>query len=107
VPRSGHSAVDLHAERRIARYMGDHFGRSMDRTQLAGTMRPCGTCADEIGAGPDEHRGPFWMSKSSRVGTVSDADIDRQARAGVGTSITLARDGRLTFGHDTDSDSDA
>lgn len=63
--------------------------------------------ADEIGAGPDEHRGPFWMSGASRAGTVSNADIDRQARAGVGTSITLARDGRLTFGHDTDSDSDA
>ncbi|WP_140629443.1 hypothetical protein [Methylibium rhizosphaerae] len=107
VPRRGHSAVDLHAERRIARYLGDNFGRSLDRTQLAGTMRPCGTCADEIGAGPDEHRGPFWMSKASRAGTVSDADIDRQARAGVGTSITLARNGRLTFGHDTDSDSDA
>lgn len=107
VPRSGHSAVDLHAERRIAGYLGDNFGRSMDRTQLAGTMRPCGTCADEIGAGPDEHRGPFWMSQASRAGTASDADIDRQARAGVGTSITLARNGRLTFGHDTDSDSDA
>jgi hypothetical protein len=107
VPRSGHSAVGLHAERRIVQYLGENFGRSMDRTQLAGTMRPCGTCADEIGAGPDEHRGPFWISKSSRAGTVSDADIDRQARAGVGTSITQARDGRLTFGHDTDSDSDA
>jgi hypothetical protein len=31
----------------------------------------------------------------------------RDAQAGAGTSITLARNGRLTFEHDTDSDSDA
>jgi len=97
------TSVDVHAERRIA----DHLRAPVDRTQLAGTMRPCGTCADQIGAEPAEHRGPFWLSKAGRAGIDGDADIDRQARSGFGTSVTRARDGRLTFSHDTDSDSDA
>ena len=101
-------AIDMHAERRIVDYVRDELGvPGLDRQQLAGTMRPCGTCADELGAGPGEHRGPFWMSGAGRAGRDDDADIDRNAHEGVGTSITRTRGGRLTFGQDTDSDSDA
>jgi hypothetical protein len=103
VPEGRTYSTDMHAERRI----NDYLQTRMDRTQLAGTMRPCGTCADDIGAEPAEHRGPFWLSKAGRADVVGDTDIERQAHSGFGTSITRARDGRLTFNHDTDSDSDA
>jgi hypothetical protein len=97
----------LHAERRIKDYLHEELHAPLQLEQLAGTMRPCGTCAEELGAGPDQHRGPFWMSKASRPGVKGHEDIDRHVSEGLGTSVTMSRrDGRLTFGHDTDSDSD-
>jgi hypothetical protein len=101
------TSVNVHAERRIFDFLRDEHQAAMDHTQLAGTMRPCGTCAGEICSDPEAHRGPFWMSKAARAGLDGEADIDQQASSGIGTSITRARDGRLTFQHDTDSDSDA
>ncbi|MFP3610313.1 hypothetical protein SB778_09375 [Paraburkholderia sp. SIMBA_050] len=100
-------SVNLHAERRIQNELGKTFQESVDLKRLAGTMRPCGSCADELGAAPEVHRGPYWMNRSARAGTSSDEAMARDAQAGAGTSITLARNGRLTFEHDTDSDSDA
>ncbi|SFD73142.1 hypothetical protein [Paracidovorax konjaci] len=99
-------AVHLHAERRIADHLRDELDTPLDHTMLAGTMRPCGTCADELEVSPSTHRGPFWMSKSSRAYVEGQSDIHRQMRANIGSSITQARNGRLTFNHDTDSDSD-
>lgn len=96
----------LHAERRILNYVHEELGAPLNLDLLAGTMRPCGTCANELRTGPGHHRGPFWMSKASRGGLKGHDDIDRQVREGTGTSVTLSRGGRLTFDHDTDSDSD-
>jgi predicted amidophosphoribosyltransferase len=99
--------VDLHAERRINNHMVSEFGSRVETEQLAGTMRPCSSCADELEAKPDVHRGPAWMSRASRRGFDHDENVDRQVQAGIGTSITRSRKNRLTFEHDTDSDSDA
>jgi hypothetical protein len=99
--------TNLHAERRLANFARDAFDTKLAIDQLAGTMRPCGTCADAIGTPDDAHRGPYWLSKAARAGVDGRADIQRAAGAGRGSSVTRSRDGGLTFDHDTDSDSDA
>ncbi|CAM3980948.1 hypothetical protein ACAN107058_20995 [Paracidovorax anthurii] len=96
----------LHAERRIKDYVRDAFDAPLELDRLAGTMRPCGNCADELDAGPERPRGPFFMSKASRPGVTGKEDIERNVRERRGTSVTMARGGRLTFKHDSDSDSD-
>jgi hypothetical protein len=98
--------IEVHAERRIKDYLEEQRLAPIAADRLGGTMRPCGTCADEIGAAPEVHRGPVWMSNSARFGVDVDDVIARNVSAGIGTSITRARDGKLTFEHDTDSDSD-
>lgn len=98
--------VDLHAERRIKAFLRTKMRASIDPANLAGTMRPCGTCADEIGADRNAHRGPFWVSGAATAGVDVEASIARHVREGMGTSAT--RTGRgVTFSYDTDSDSDA
>lgn len=99
--------VTLHAERRIFDHLEHRLGQNPELSNLAGTMRPCGDCAEEIGAGPDVHRGPFFASKAAGAMTDSQDNRAGNERDGIGTSVTRARNGRLTFGHDTDSDSDA
>lgn len=100
-------SVDLHAERRINDHMVSQSGTRVETEQLAGTMRPCSSCADELEAKPEVHRGPAWLSRAGRMGFDRDENVDRQVQAGIGTSITRSRKDRLTFEHDTDSDSDA
>ncbi|WP_439894206.1 hypothetical protein ACS7SF_21795 (plasmid) [Ralstonia sp. 25C] len=99
--------VDLHAERRINDHMVSKHSTRVETEQLAGTMRPCSSCADELEAKPEVHRGPAWLSRAGRMGFDHDENVDRQMQAGIGTSITRSRKNRLTFEHDTDSDSDA
>ena len=99
--------VDLHAERRINDHMVSESSTRVETEQLAGTMRPCSSCADELEAKPEVHRGPAWLTRAARMGFDRDENIDRQVQAGIGTSITRSRKDRLTFEHDTDSDSDA
>jgi len=104
--RSKGTTVELHAERRIADYLAQEELDPLDTKRLAGTMRPCGVCADEIGAGPEVHRGPFWLSKAASYGVDVEGLIARNIRDGAATSVSRNRDGRVTFDHDTDSDSD-
>ena len=99
--------VDLHAERRINDHMVSESSTRVETEQLAGTMRPCSSCADDLEAKPEVHRGPAWLSRAGRMGFDRDENVDRQVQAGIGTSITRSRKERLTFEHDTDSDSDA
>jgi len=110
VPTTPHTydrkEVDLHAERRIKAFLREKMRASIDPANLAGTMRPCGTCSDEIGAAPDAHRGPFWASGAASAGVDIEASIERHAREGMGTSATRTKTG-VTFAYDTDSDSDA
>lgn len=99
----------LHAERRILQHQEARFGESLQLSNLAGTMRPCGDCAEALGADPNVRRGPFFDSQAARMLTDSDQTRTRNERGGIGTFVTLTRDDppRLTFAHDTDSDSDA
>ena len=110
VPTTPHTydrkEVDLHAERRIKAFLRTKMRASIDPANLAGTMRPCGTCADEIGADRNAHRGPFWTSGAAIAGVDVEASIERHAREGMGTSATRTDTG-ATFAIDTDSDSDA
>jgi len=69
-------------------------------------MRPCGVCVDEIGAGPEVLRGPFWLSNAATHGVDVESLIARNIRDGAATSVGRTRDGRVTFDHDTDSDSE-
>lgn len=100
------STVSLHAERRILHYVRETFDESMDRRLLAGTMRPCGSCADELGFDDEARRGPFWLSRPAQAFVDTPRIIERNIAKGVGTSVTRTREGRVTTDHDTDSDSD-
>jgi len=97
----------LHAERRLDHWSKEARGRPLDPSQLAGTMRPCGTCADEIGLDDQARRGPFWLGRTAQAFSDTERVIDRNVREGIPTYVTRSREGRLTVDHDTDSDSDA
>ena len=96
----------LHAERRIKDFV-QMLDPRFDPQALAGTMRPCGTCADEIDLPDEGTRGPFWHSGNAQVGTDTEAIIARNIAAGIRTSITETRAGKYTFDINTDSDSDS
>jgi hypothetical protein len=98
--------IQLHAERRIKNYMQSDSGESLDPARLAGTMRPCGTCASDLELPPDAHRGPFRQTRPSRYGVDSDHVMAQNQRDGIGTSVTLTHEGAYTFDWNTDSDSD-
>ncbi|HTH75608.1 MAG TPA: hypothetical protein VL635_14500 [Trinickia sp.] len=100
------STVSLHAERRILHYVRETFDESMDRRLLAGTMRPCGSCADELGFDDKARRGPFWLSRPAQAFVDTPRIIERNIADGVGTYVTKTREGRVTTDYDTDSDSD-
>jgi hypothetical protein len=95
----------LHAERRIKDFV-QMLDPRFEPQELAGTMRPCGTCADEVGLPHEATRGPFWHSRNAQVGTDTVAIIERNIAAGIRTSITKTRANKLSFDVNTDSDSD-
>ena len=97
--------IELHAERRIKQAFEQQHGEgSLDRRLVAGTMRPCGICAKDLGLPASARRGPFWMSRAATEGhdLVAHAEHDREA--GIGTYATRTRDGTLTVAYNTDSD---
>lgn len=100
------SQVKLHAERRIQHYVRTTFGELLDRRLLAGTMRPCGTCADELRLDDDERRGPFWLSRSAQALTDTPRIIERNIAKSIGSYVTKTQAGRVTTDYNTDSDSD-
>jgi hypothetical protein len=97
--------LDLHAERRVKEFV-ELLDPEFDARQLAGTKRPCGTCADVVGLPDEGTRGPFWHSKNAQAGTDTESIIARNIEQGIRTSVTRTRAGRLTFDTNTDSDSD-
>lgn len=99
--------VNLHAERRILHYLRTTFGEQADRRWLAGTMRPCGTCAEDLGFEDTERRGPFWLSRPAQALVDTQRVIERNVGNAIGTYVTHTREGRMTIDYDTDSDSDA
>ena len=75
-------------------------------------MRPCGICADELGLKEDETRGPFWRTNPAEAFTDAKNIMQRNAEAGIGTSVTrlrptrVGRKARLSDHYNTESDSD-
>lgn len=106
VPKRPYGNIKLHAERRIKDYVAPG-GATLELPSLAGTMRPCGTCASQLELPPQDHRGPFWQSRPARYGVDIEDLIAQNQRDGVGTSITKTREGTYTFDVNTDSDSNA
>ncbi|HET9644127.1 MAG TPA: hypothetical protein VFP68_12380, partial [Burkholderiaceae bacterium] len=84
--------IDLHAERRIKEHLRSQGSGAVDLAVLAGTKRPCGTCASELDMPAEGHRGPFWLSVAGRY----DVDVEKVVRDdlqnGVGSSVTRARE---------------
>jgi hypothetical protein len=97
--------VELHAERRLKQAFEKLHGEgSLDRRLVAGTMRPCGICAKDLGLPASARRGPFWMSRAAMEGHDLIAQTEHDRTAGIGTYATLTRDGALTIAYNTDSD---
>jgi len=102
--------IELHAERRIKRaFEAAHRdeGLKMNWKLVAGTMRPCGTCAKDLGLPANAHRGPFWVSHAGREGYDLDQVIRENIEASIGTFATRTIGGKLNVTANTDSDSDA
>ena len=98
--------VRLHAERRIKHELQQTSGGQVDRRLLAGTMRPCGTCAEDLGFDDSVHRGPFWLSEPAQAFIDTPRIVERNVGNAIGTHVTKTRAGKVTIDYDTDSDSD-
>ncbi|MGM9488003.1 hypothetical protein [Ideonella sp. YS5] len=97
----------LHAERRLNHWSKQTHGEPLDPAHVAGTMRPCGTCAEDLALPDEAHRGPFWLSAAAQANIDTDGAVQRQIDRSIGTSVTRTRENRLTVDVDTDSESDA
>jgi hypothetical protein len=95
----------LHAERRIKRSFEQEYSESLDCRRLAGTMRPCGICAHELGLPDTAPRGPFWLSRPGQAFADTHAIVQENIAKGIGSYATRTVTGALSVHHDTDSDS--
>ncbi|HET9644131.1 MAG TPA: hypothetical protein VFP68_12405 [Burkholderiaceae bacterium] len=100
--------ADLHAERRIRKSFEEAHkkgGRKIDWRLMSGVMRPCGTCAKDLGLPPEAHRGPFWISQGAQAGYDIEEAIRESVEAGIGTTVSELREGGLDLYANTDSES--
>jgi hypothetical protein len=104
-PMAGPSDRGPACGRRVKEFV-EMLDPNFDAQRLAGTRRPCGTCAEVVGLPDEGTRGPFWHSQNAQAGTDTKSIIARNVAAGIRTSITETRAGRLTFDTNTDSDSE-
>lgn len=105
VPSDSALDCDLHAERRIRRYLKDI---KLDANFLAGTRRPCLACAVALELDPHASTGPLWTTASGQGG-LAEKDIKRIAREKqYRVHVSRSRNtGKLTYDINTDSDTDA
>ncbi|MDR6413103.1 hypothetical protein J2797_006374 [Paraburkholderia terricola] len=101
----GRRQLDMHAERRIKNYLTS-LGQGVELALLAGTMRPCGSCATDLDLPGHVSRGPYWHSAAGLHGIDIEGAIAQDQRRGFGTAVTLTRAERMTLDCNTDSDSD-
>lgn len=103
VPADDKLDCDLHAERRIKRYLQ----QELDPLLLGGTRRACGVCAVALDLPKHSHTGPIWTT-SAGLGGLSETTVRATAeQKGYYSHLTLRRDtGKLSFDVNTDSDSD-
>lgn len=102
--RANGQTIDLHAERRIKAVVEQRSGQRVDSEVLAGTMRPCGTCADDLGLEETARRGPFWKSQAADPFNDTPRLVEQNVRQSIGTYVTKTRTGKYTLDHDTDSE---
>lgn len=98
-------AIDLHAERRIKDAFQDATGEALKLRSLAGTMRPCTVCAEDLGLPRSAHRGPAWLSRAAQAFYDANEIVERNVGQSIGTYASLTRAGKLSVNYNTDSDS--
>ncbi len=97
--------IDLHAERRIKDAFQEATGEALNRKSLAGTMRPCTVCAEDLGLPPTARRGPAWLSRAGQAFYDANEIVERNIGQAIGTYASLTRAGKLSVNYNTDSDS--
>lgn len=95
--------IDLHAERRIKDAFQEATGEALNLRSLAGTMRPCTVCAEDLGLPRSAHRGPAWLSRSAQAFYDANAVVERNIGQAIGTYASLTRAGKLSVNYNTDS----
>jgi hypothetical protein len=108
VPPSVESGRDgLHAERRIKEHV-ESEGDEMDLSHLGGVKRPCAVCTVALDIMDSARAGPLWPSDSALKGYTKEQIQQHLIDNDVPTHVTRDRvTGKLTTGHDTDSESEA
>lgn len=98
-------AIDLHAERRIKDAFQEATGEALKLRSLAGTMRPCTVCAEDLGLPSSAHRGPAWLSRAAQAFYDANEIVERNVGESIGTHASLTRAGKLSVNYNTDSES--
>jgi hypothetical protein len=98
-------AIDLHAERRIKDAFQDATGEALKLRSLAGTMRPCTVCAEDLGLPRSAHRGPAWLSRAAQAFYDANEIVEHNVGQSIGTYASLTKAGKLSVNYNTDSDS--
>ncbi|WP_140630956.1 hypothetical protein [Methylibium rhizosphaerae] len=98
-------AIDLHAERRIKDAFQEATGEALKLKSLAGTMRPCTVCAEDLGLPGSVRRGPAWLSRAGQAFYDANEIVERNIGQAIGTYATLTRAGKISVNYNTDSDS--
>ncbi|MGM9486307.1 hypothetical protein [Ideonella sp. YS5] len=98
-------AIDLHAERRIKEAFQEANGEALNLKSLAGTMRPCTVCAEDLGLRRSDRRGPAWLSRAGQAFYDANEIVERNIGQAIGTYASLTRDGKISVKYNTDSDS--
>jgi hypothetical protein len=98
-------AIDLHAERRIKDAFQEATGEALNLKSLAGTMRPCTVCAEDLGLSPTARRGPAWLSRAGQAFYDANEIVERNVDRSIPTYASQTRAGKISVKYNTDSDS--
>jgi hypothetical protein len=98
-------AIDLHAERRIKDAFQEATGEKLNLKSLAGTMRPCTVCAEDLALSPTVRRGPAWLSRAGQAFYDGNEIVERNVDRAIPTYASQTRDGKISVKYNTDSDS--
>lgn len=99
-------AIDLHAERRIKDAFKETTGEPLNLRSLAGTMRPCTVCAEDLSLPATARRGPAWLSRAAQAFHDANEIVERNIKESIGTYASLMKNDKLSVHYDTDSGSD-
>jgi len=97
--------IDLHAERRIKDAFQESTGEALNLKSLAGTMRPCTVCAEDLGLQRSVHRGPAWLSRAGQAFYDANEIVECNVDRSIATYASQTRAGKISVNYNTDSDS--